>query len=63
MTGIKFLVNGKGERTAVQIDLKKHGRFWEDFCDALVANERAQEPTESLEVVRRKLVKAGKLRE
>ena len=30
MTGIRFVVDEKGRRVAVQIDLKKHGAIWED---------------------------------
>jgi hypothetical protein len=62
MTGIKFVTNGKGQPTAVQIDLKRHGRLWEDFYDALVAKQRAKEPTVSWETVKKRLIKAGKLR-
>ena len=61
MSGIKFLIDAKGERTAVQIDLKKHGALWEDFHDTLVAKKRENEPRESLETVRKKLIRAGKL--
>ena len=30
MEGIQFLTNDKGERVAVQIDLRKHAEIWED---------------------------------
>jgi hypothetical protein len=62
MTGIKFLIDSKGEKTAVQIDLKKHREIWEDFYDVLIAKQRENEPTESFDEVKRKLIKAGKLR-
>ena len=55
MEGIHFLVNDKGEKTAVVIDLKKYGDLWEDFYDILVARLRADEPRESIESVKRKL--------
>jgi len=61
MTGINFLINENGEKSAVQIDLKKHGKLWEDFFDELKANERANEPRESLSDVKIKLKKLGKL--
>lgn len=61
MSGIQFLVDAKGEKTAVQIDLKKYGALWEDFYDALVAQRREKEPRESLATVRKKLIRAGKL--
>ena len=59
--GIYFVVNEQGERTAVQIDLKKYGQLWEDFFDTFIASERANEPRESLETVRKRLVEIGKL--
>jgi hypothetical protein len=35
MEGIQFLTNDKGERVAVQIDLRKHADVWEDVLTAL----------------------------
>lgn len=62
MSGVQFVVDEKGEKTAVFIDLKRHGRLWEDFYDGLVARRRAHEPRESLQTVRRRLMRARKLR-
>jgi len=31
MAGIKFVTNEKGQKVAVQIDLKKLGDLWEDW--------------------------------
>ena len=59
--GIYFVNNDQGERTAVQIDLKKYGDLWKDFFDTFIASERANEPRESLEPVRKRLVEIGKL--
>jgi len=61
MKGIKFVTDEEGKRTAVLIDLKKHGEMWEDFYDSLVARARAEEPRESLETVKKHLKKQGKL--
>lgn len=61
MSGIQFLVDETGHKTAVVIDLKRNKAVWEDFYDTLLAKRRANEPRESLAAVRRKLVKAGKL--
>lgn len=61
MKGIQFVTDDAGKKTAVLIDLKKHGNLWEDFYDSLVARERATEPRESLESVRKRLRKQGKL--
>jgi hypothetical protein len=61
MESIQYLTNEKGEKAAVQISLKKFGEVWEDLYDTLVAERRAKEPRESLESVRVRLRKQGKL--
>jgi hypothetical protein len=61
LEGIQFVTNVEGERTAVLIDLKRYGELWEDFYDALIARQRADEPRESLESVREALEQQGKL--
>lgn len=55
MKGIEFVVDAAGERKAVLIDLSKHGELWEDFYDTLRAQERKQEPRETLAEVKEKL--------
>ena len=60
MSGISFMIDESGEKTAAVIDLRRHGRVWEDFYDVLLAESRAQEPRESLESVRRRLDSARK---
>jgi hypothetical protein len=52
MKGVEFFFDRKGEPKAVLIDLRKHASIWEDFRDLLVANERRNEPRESLEEVK-----------
>lgn len=61
LEGIQFVTNATGERTAVLIDLKQYGDLWDDFYDALIARQRADEPRESLEAVREILKQQGKL--
>jgi len=61
MEGIQFVTNDKGRKVAVMIDLKKYGEVWEDFYDSLAARVRANEPRESLETVKKRLRKQGKL--
>ena len=61
MEGIQFLLNKKGRKTAVLIDLEKYGELWEDFYDALVARKRKSDPRESLESVKDRLHRLGKL--
>ena len=43
MKGIQFVVDEKGERQAVLIDLAEWGELWEDFYDVLVAHSRQEE--------------------
>ncbi len=43
MKGVQFLVDENGEKTAVQIDLKEWGEFWEDIYDVLVSISRMGE--------------------
>jgi len=43
MTGIQFLADERGRKTAVVIDLKKHRALWEDFWDGLVSECRRKE--------------------
>ena len=59
--GVQFLVDDDGAKTAVLIDLRKNPDLWEDLYDAALARERAAEPRESLDAVKRRLQRAGKL--
>jgi hypothetical protein len=43
MRGISFVVDNKGRRIAVQIDLKKYGALLEDFFDGIVSESRRSE--------------------
>ena len=61
MEGIQFVTNEKGQKVAVQINLKKFGELWDDFYDNLIAKQRAKEPRESLASVKELLKKQGKL--
>jgi len=60
MKGVKFLYDEKGIPEAVLIDLKKNREIWEDFEDLLVAEERRNEPRESLAEVDALLAKKRK---
>ena len=57
MKGIQFLVNEKGNKTAVLIDLKRNANLWEDFYDIALARGRKGEPRESFESVKRRLIR------
>ena len=61
MKGIQFVSDDKGQKVAVLIDLRKYRDLWEDFYDSLTAHERAKEPRESLDAVKKRLRKLGKL--
>jgi hypothetical protein len=43
MRGIQYVVNDKGQVSAVLIDLKKLGRLWEDFQDIVLSHARRKE--------------------
>jgi hypothetical protein len=60
--GVQFVINERGKKTAVVIDLETHSDLWEDFCDAAIARERQSEPREALETVKKRLRRRGKLR-
>lgn len=55
MKGVQYLVDDRGERRAVVIDLKKQAELWEDFYDRALAESRRDEPRESLEAVKARL--------
>ena len=57
MKGVEFVVDEKGKKKAVVIDLKTHRDVWEDFCDVLRAKERKDEPRETLDSVKKKVLK------
>ncbi len=61
MEGIQFVVNERGEKTAVVIDLEENGAMWEDFYDRFLAQQRKGEPRASLGAVRQRLTEQGKL--
>jgi hypothetical protein len=62
MTGIEFITDEKGRKTAAIIDLKKHRALWEDIEDVLVSRSRQHERRIPLEKVKADLIKSGKLR-
>jgi PHD/YefM family antitoxin component YafN of YafNO toxin-antitoxin module len=61
MGGIQFVIDDKGNKSAVIIDLNKYSDLWEDFYDCLVARQRRKEIRESLNSVKKRLQRAGKL--
>ena len=61
MNDIQYIVDDKGTKRAVIIDLDKFSDLWEDFYDSLIAHSRVDEPRESLNTVKKHLSRAGKL--
>jgi len=55
MSGVQFVVDDHGRKTAVVIDLRKNRNLWEDFYDRLLVQERAREPRESLAKIKSRL--------
>ena len=63
MTGIQFITDAKGRKTAAVIDLKKHRALWEDIQDVLVSRSRRLEKRIPLDKVKSRLIAGGKLRD
>jgi hypothetical protein len=62
MPGIEFVVDARGRRKSVVIDLGRHGALWEDLFDAYVAQQRRTEPRESVPKVKKLVQSAPKRR-
>ncbi len=62
MTGIQFLTNERGQKTAAVIDLKTHKALWEDIQDVLISRARKKEKGVALAKVKASLIAEGKLR-
>jgi len=60
--GVQFVVDEKGQKTGVVIDLREYKELWEDFYDTALVRARHREPRESLATVKRRLRRNGKLR-
>lgn len=43
MSGIQFVMDEKGRKVGVLIDLKKHAAVWEDVWDGFVSESRRTE--------------------
>jgi hypothetical protein len=52
MSGVSFMVDEAGKKTAVILDLRKYGRLWEDMYDLMLVESRRHEPRRTLEQVR-----------
>ncbi len=63
MKGIEYIKNNKNQKVAVQIDLQRYGKLWEDFYDVLIAESRKNEEKIPLDKVISDLQKKDKLDE
>ena len=51
--GIQYIVDDKGNKKSVILDLEKWGEYWEDFYDILVSESRRDEPNISWEKLKK----------
>ncbi|MBN8730357.1 MAG: hypothetical protein J0L64_07455 [Acidobacteria bacterium] len=61
MTGIQYITDEKGRKTAAVIDLKKHAALWGDIQDILVSRSRRKEKRIPLAKVKAELGLIGRL--
>ncbi len=59
--GVQFVTDIEGHKVAVLLDLKEWGELWEDIYDNMLADERAGEPSLSLEEFEAELKSEGLL--
>lgn len=57
MTGIRYITDENGKQIAVQLDLSTHGQLWDDVYDNWLAEQRADEPRDSLDAVKTRLAR------
>jgi hypothetical protein len=55
VSGISFLIDAKGKKTAAVIDLRRYRKLLEDFFDTSLVQARTNEPRESLATVKHRL--------
>ena len=61
--GVQFLTDTDGRKVAVLLDLEEWGELWEDIYDNMLADQRADEPSTSLEEFEAELRAGGLLNE
>lgn len=57
MEGLQYIIDDKGKKKAVVIDLDLYGDLWEDIHDILVIEARKSEPRVKWEDVKKRLHK------
>lgn len=61
MEGIKYLIDEKNNKVAVQIDLEKYGELVEELLDIIESEQRKDDETITLAALKEELKKEGKL--
>ena len=56
LRGVDFVVDEDGQKKAVIINLKQHRVLWEDCYDTLLAQERQNDPRETFDEVRKRVL-------
>ena len=44
LKGIQYVIDDRGKKKSVILDLEKWGEYWEDFYDILISESRGHEP-------------------
>ena len=57
----KFILDSKGKKAGVALSLRRYRKLMEDLHDLAIVAERRSEPTISLEEIKRRLKKNGRL--
>lgn len=55
MEGVKYIIDEKGQKKAVVVDLETFGDLWEDIHDLLVLESRKDEPCSKWKDVKKRL--------
>ena len=60
MKGVRYLVDDSGRKTAVILDLRQHGRLWEDLYDRMLVESRRAEARLSIDQVKAGLARKSR---
>ena len=60
MKGIEYLIDEKGERKSIVIDLKEWGKLVEDLLDAMEAKQRIEEESIPYRTARKEILNKTK---
>lgn len=63
MTGIRYIIDDKGKKTDLVINLEEHSRIVEDLLDALLVEERKTEDSIPFDEFVQQLKAEGKIDE